>query len=97
MSDMRFIDCIDFSGSTTSSFTGSRMYLSTGALKGNVIANEELQEVTFSSRPSRANLDVDIGDIIFAKMQGTNKVLTITEETKNLIISTGFFVVRPKD
>jgi len=97
MSDMRFIDCIDFSGSTTSSFAGSRMYLSTGALKGNVIANEELQEVTFSSRPSRANLDVEIGDIIFAKMQGTNKVLKITEETKNLIVSTGFYVVRPKD
>lgn len=96
MSDLRFVDCIDFAGSTTGSFSGSRMYLSTGALKGNVIAKDELEEVTFTSRPSRANIDVEVGDIIFAKMQGTNKVLTIAEETKDLIVSTGFYVIRPK-
>lgn len=97
MSNLRFLDCIDFAGSTVNSFEGSRLYLSTGALKGNIVNMDELEEVTFTSRPSRANLNVEIGDIVFAKMQGTNKVLTITEETKDLIVSTGFYVVRPKD
>ena len=97
MSDLRFIDCIEFSGTTTAHFLGSRMYLSTGALKGNTIAVDELEEVTFGSRPSRANVDVRAGDIIFAKMQGTNKVLTINDDTQQLIVSTGFYVVRPKE
>lgn len=97
MNNRRFIDSIDFSGTTTSPFDGSRMYLSTGALKGNIIADDELEEVTFSSRPSRANVDVRIGDILFAKMKGTNKVLSITDESKDLIVSTGFYVVRPKE
>lgn len=96
MSEMKFVDCIDYAGSPTAPFSGSRLYLSTGALKGNTIDANELEEVTFESRPSRANIDVAVGDIIFAKMKGTNKVLTITEEAKELIVSTGFYVVRPK-
>jgi type I restriction enzyme S subunit len=96
MSNLRLLDCIEFAGSSVSSFNGSRLYLSTGALKGNIVNRDELEEVTFTSRPSRANLNVEVGDIVFAKMQNTNKVLTITEETKDLIVSTGFYVVRPK-
>lgn len=96
MSDLPFVDCIDFSGSTVSDFTGSRMFLSTGALKGNDIDYDSLEKVTYMSRPSRANIDVSVGDIIFAKMQNTIKVLAITEQTKDLIVSTGFFVIRPK-
>lgn len=96
MSKKAFVDCIDFSGSTVSKFEDTRMYLSTGALKGNFIAYDEVEEVTFQSRPSRANINVAVGDILFAKMQNTVKVLEISDETKDLIVSTGFFVVRPK-
>lgn len=97
MSEEAFIDYINFSGSTVSEFEGTRQYLSTGALKGNYIDYNELEEVTFQSRPSRANINVDVGDILFAKMQNTIKVLKISDETKDLIVSTGFFVVRPKE
>ncbi len=41
-------------------------------------------------------LIVHEGDIIFAKMQNTKKVLQITKENESLIVSTGFFVVRPR-
>ncbi len=97
MNEIAFIDCITFSGRSVTEFEGSRSYLSTGALKGNYIDYSELEEVTFESRPSRANINVAVGDILFAKMQNTVKVLEISEETKNLIVSTGFFVVRPKE
>lgn len=97
MNKKAFVDCIDISGSTVSEFEGTRQYLSTGALKRNFIDYGEVEEVTFKSRPSRANINVKVGDILFAKMQNTVKVLEISNETKDLIVSTGFFVVHPRD
>jgi len=96
MNEKAFVDCITFSGSTVATFEGQRQYLSTGALKGNVIDYAELEEIAFATKPSRANLNVRVGDILFAKMQNTIKVLEISDETKDLIVSTGFFVVRPQ-
>jgi len=90
-------DCINFSGSFVTKFEGSRKYLSTGVLKKTEINYDELETVTFQSRPSRANINVSEGDILFAKMQNTIKVLEITKDISDLIVSTGFFVIRPKD
>ena len=53
--------------------------------------------VDFKTKPSRANLQVETGDIIFAKMQGTKKTLQIDDELSNKIYSTGFCAVRPKN
>ena len=97
MNLMAISDCFIMAGTTTKPFEGTRLFLSTGALKGNTIDKNSLEEVTYENKPSRANLDVAIGDIIFAKMMSTIKVLEITEETKDLIVSTGFFVIHPKE
>lgn len=96
MNTLKLTDCIDFTGETLKPFDGSRLFLSTGALQGTEINIDALENVTYESRPSRANINVTVGDIVFAKMQNTIKVLRISEETKDLIVSTGFFVVRPR-
>lgn len=80
---------------TVKPFDGTRKYLKTGNLKENSIEN--FDTVTYKKRPSRANLEVQNNDVIFAKMKDTNKFLLIDEETQNLIVSTGFIVLRSKD
>ena len=97
MNKITFTDLIDFSGYIVTKFDGTRPYLSTGALKETEIDQQAIEMVTFKSKPSRANINVSVGDILFAKMQNTVKVLQITDERSDLIVSTGFFVIRPKN
>jgi type I restriction enzyme S subunit len=73
-------------------FKGTKQFLSTGGLNDNII---NLETVTYENRPSRADLGVQQNDVICARMKDTNKVLLITSETSDLIISTGFAVHRP--
>ena len=89
------VNCVDIKTEAVKPFNGTKMFLSTGALDGNTVVVSKLIQVTYDNRPSRANLIVHEGDIIFAKMQNTKKVLQITKENESLIVSTGFFVVRP--
>ena len=74
-------------------FDGPRPFLPTGGLDadGNLIT----QEVTFEGRPSRADIQVRSGDVCFARMQATLKVLQCRERDENLVLSTGFAVLRP--
>lgn len=90
------VNCVDIKTEAVKPFNGTKMFLSTGALDGNTVVVSKLIQVTYDNRPSRANLIVHEGDIIFAKMQNTKKVLQITKENESLIVSTGFFVVRPR-
>ena len=57
----------------------------------------EVEQFDYINRPSRANLEVNKGDILFAKMQGTKKTLLINELLAQNVYSTGFCAVRPKD
>ncbi len=77
------------------SFDDEKEYLSTGDLNVNVIKN--LEPVTYENRPSRADLIVDIGDLIVARMQSTKKVMLISEEEKDIIVSTGFLTLESKE
>jgi type I restriction enzyme S subunit len=54
------------------------------------------QTVTFDDRPSRADFVAEEGDILFARMQATNKVVLVTSDIKDYIWSTGFAVLRPR-
>ena len=55
---------------------------------------KSLEEVSYSDKPSRANQNVKKGDIILARMQGTVKVKIINSFDENIIVSTGFMVLR---
>lgn len=83
-----------FSGTRVKPFDGTRQYLSTGDLQD---ASLSFVEVTFKDKPSRADIDVREGDVLFARMRGTKKVLRVTQELAGTIVSTGFAVLRPSE
>ena len=92
----KFTDLVDFVGGKPVSFEGTKSYISTGALKGTTISKEDTELVEYDNRPSRADLEVKKGDILFAKMAFTDKRILIDDDTSNYIYSTGFFAVRAK-
>ncbi|MBU3209864.1 restriction endonuclease subunit S [Clostridium algidicarnis] len=81
---------------TVDEFEGFKKYVATGDIQDNKIINYD--EVTYDSKPSRANREVEIGDILVAKMKETVKVLKITEENYDkYIFSTGFCTLKSKN
>ena len=75
-------------------FEGARGYVATGDLSVDKAHPNEF--VTFDNRPSRANQSASEGDVLFARMAETNKVLHVNGEEADLIFSTGFCVLRPR-
>jgi type I restriction enzyme S subunit len=92
MKRQKLIDIAPFSGQRVKPFDGIKRYMSTGDLQGDSLSFEE---VTFEDKPSRADIEVNEGDILFAKMTNTNKALKIDKEHDGIIVSTGFSVHRP--
>ena len=91
-----FSECVDLVGTACKPFEGQKKYISTGAVDTDHIIETDVEIVDYDGRPSRANLEVSKGDILFAKMQGTKKTLTIDEELSQNVYSTGFCAVRAK-
>ncbi len=93
---MKFTDCIDITGRSCKKFGGKKIYISTGAVDVDHVDSHQIEMVNYDTKPSRANLITDDKSILFAKMQGTKKVLLINKELENNLYSTGFFSVSPK-
>ena len=74
-------------------FYNTKKYYSTGSIKGEIFSPEG--EYDYNTRPSRANREVEEGDILQARMLGTNKVILIDKKLKGSLFSTGFFQFRP--
>ena len=91
-----FTDCVDFVGSACKPFAGMKKYVSTGAVDVDHINDSDTEIVDYDGKPSRANLEVMAGDVLFAKMQGTKKTLLIDPVLAKHIYSTGFCAVRAK-
>ena len=91
-----FTDCVDFVGSACKPFAGMKKYVSTVAVNVDHINDSETEIVDYDGKPSRANLEVMAGDVLFAKMQGTKKTLLIDPVLAKHIYSTGFCAVRAK-
>jgi len=92
-----FTDCVDFVGSACKPFAGMKKYVSAGAVDVDHINDSDTEIVDYDGKPSRANLEVMAGDVLFAKMQGTKKTLLINPVLANHIYSTGFCAVRAKE
>ncbi|MCH6201316.1 restriction endonuclease subunit S [Aquiflexum sp. LQ15W] len=92
MKKLKLPDIAPYSGKRVQPFDGVKRYMSTGDLKGD---NLNFEDVTYESKPSRADILVSEGDILFAKMTNTNKALQIDNELDGIIVSTGFSVHRP--
>lgn len=94
MKKLKLIDIAPYSGKRVKPFQGFKRYMSTGGLK-----DEDLSftKINFANKPSRADIEVQEGDVLFAKMTHTNKALLIDKELDGIIVSTGFSVHRPKE
>lgn len=90
------LECMELVGSAPSQYMGKKVYVSTGAVDRDHIDYGATEQVAYETRPSRANLVAESGDILFAKMCATQKTLKISETTKDYLFSTGFCAVRAK-
>lgn len=93
MKHVPLLEVAPFSRKKVESFDGIKKYLSTGNLEANDVM---LEEVTYVDKPSRADIIVEEGDVLFAKMINTDKVLHVTANFDGIIVSTGFSVHKPK-
>jgi len=91
-----FTECVNLVGSACKPFDGTKKYVSTGAVDVDHITDADTEIVDYAGKPSRANLEVIDGDVLFAKMQGTKKTLMIDSAKADYIYSTGFCAVRAK-
>lgn len=91
----KILNFCEISGETVKEFKGIRKYIATGDVIDNQILSSK--DVTYTNKPSRANQNVHIGDVLFAKMKETLKVIVIDKSNVNNIFSTGFFVIKPKE
>lgn len=96
MQNQLFTNCVDLVGTACPPFDGTRKYISTGAVNVDHIDDADVEIVDYDGKPSRANLVVSAGDVLFAKMQGTKKTLLIDEQLAQHIYSTGFCAVRAR-
>ena len=90
----KILSFCDISGNSVKNYQGSRKYIATGDIVNNKICS--YTEVEYKSKPSRANQEAELGDVLFAKMKETRKVICITEDNVDCIYSTGFYVIKPK-
>ena len=93
---MNFFPLLDVADSVTcrpAEFQGSRTYYATADVDGTNLL--EGSPVTYWNRPSSANLVVERNDVLFAKMQTTDKIVHVNGAAQNAIFSTGFFNLRP--
>lgn len=91
------LDCISLVGTSPCIFEGEKTYIRTGAVNHDYIDLSLAEKVTYQNRPSRANLSVKNGDILFAKMCGTQKTVCIDKKNAEYLFSTGFYAVRAKE
>ena len=91
----KILDFCSISGDSVKKYEGIKKYVATGDIIDNKISS--YTEVEFNNKPSRANQTAKKGEVIFAKMKDTKKIITINEENSEYIYSTGFYIIKPKE
>lgn len=89
------LEVADISGVRVSKYEGTKKYIATADIGLNKIISGT--EVTYEDRPSRADLIMKQDEVLFAKMKSTKKVLSGSQEVEDLIFSTGFYILKPKE
>lgn len=90
MKNVSITKAVNIKNQRVKPFNGEKEYLATGGLVENTI---ETEPVTYTTKPSRADLLVTENQLIVARMKETNKVLLINKNTSSFIVSTGFLVL----
>jgi type I restriction enzyme S subunit len=90
----------DNNGSGINDFKNEKNYLSTSEVNNTNIINHN-NEITYSNRPSRANMQPTYDSIWFAKMKNTKKYILVSEFSIELceqyLFSTGFAGIKTKN
>ena len=89
------LDYCTISGESVKKFEGIKKYIATGDIINNKIIN--YSEVDYRTKQSRANQIAKEGEVIFAKMKDTKKVMKIDKENSEYIYSTGFYIIKPNE
>ncbi len=95
MNRVDILEAVKIINNRVKTFNGKKRYLATGNLSNQGIDNFVF--VDYENKPSRADLMVSKGDLILARMKATNKVFLIDCDSEDLIVSTGFLTLKPKD
>jgi len=88
-------EVLDIVSSGVKPFDGKRQYVDTSNVEDNRIVGD-LETITYLNRKSRANMEAEEGDVLFAKMAKTHKVILVSSDLSKHVFSTGFFVLRAK-
>lgn len=91
----KLVDSCQYLPTGVPKFNGKAEYYSTGSIKSGSLIQEGTY--SFGERPSRANRMARKGDVLQARMAGTNKALLIREYLDGTLFSTGFIQLRPFD
>lgn len=97
MNPIQLTQIIQPINSSVKPFSWERFYIATWSLNWSNINFEKAEKVDYENKPSRANQEVKVWDVIFAKMQNTKKTLLITEKETEFIFSSWFFVLRTNE
>lgn len=95
MNRVDILEAVKITNNRVKPFDGKKRYLATGNLSNQGIDNFVF--VDYENKPSRADLMVSEGDLILARMKATNKIFLIDCDSEDLIVSTGFLTLKPKD
>jgi len=95
MNKVDILETVKITNKRIKPFKGKRRYLATGNLSNQGI--DDFLFVDYENKPSRADLIVSNGDLILARMKATNKVFLIDYDSEDLVVSTGFLTLKPKD
>jgi type I restriction enzyme S subunit len=92
---LRLVDVCQYLPTGVEKYEGKRQYYSTGSIQESSVNPEG--SYSFIERPSRANRMAQKGDVLQARMKGTNKALLVEEGLDGSLFSTGFIQLRAFD
>lgn len=78
--EVNLLKYVDVVKAGVKEYSGIKKYIATGDLETGKILG--YTEYDYESKPSRANMKVEINDVMFAKMKDTEKLFLITRKKK---------------
>ena len=93
MNAAALLDVAPLSKDRAQLWLGTRGYVATGDAddSGNLVATA----ISHAERPTRADLSARPGDVVMARMAGTQKIFVVDENSASYVFSTGFAILRP--
>ena len=89
------LEVLDLVSSGVKPFDGKKQYVDTSNVEGNRIVGG-LETITYLNRKSRANMEAQEGDVLFAKMAKTRKVVLVNSELSKHVSLYRFFCFKTK-